>query len=486
MIYNYKFNIDNDLFYINIVDRELIVDKEDFIRILNLSDNKKKQLLINNSMTCKDDITILEFISNNNTPYCNYEYKNGNINDLRKENIVIKNHNINLYELSNDNKYGLINFKNNITIILSITDFLKIVNTNINFSCIENNYPSYKYNNKKITILEYIYNINCINLITTFKDNNRYNLTRDNVNFVHYYDVIIKQKYKEAIYIPGHIKKTGKHAFVMKNPMWRINTKYLIHCDKDIIVTIDEKSFDLIDNFKKEKDIELTIHCGANGYVVTSFDKLYIHQIIMDCYGNGKGTKNISVDHIDQNPLNNCYDNLRIATRKIQEKNTTGIKKGTKRARNKSAKSLPDGITQDMLPKYVVYYKEYLNKETNKYREFFKIEKNPYTDKSISSCKSANKTIFEKLEEIKKKSIDVENGNYIINDTKIYNNIKLPKSIYIKEAKGIYRFVLDKRDNGLRYTCIVKIKNINNLENELNEFIIKINDKYKNSNGFVI
>ena len=54
---------------------------------------------------------------------------------------------------------------------------------------------------------------------------------------------------------------------------------------------------------------------------------IFIHQIITGCYGNGKGTKNISVDHIDQDPLNNCYDNLRIATREEQQNNQNGIKK---------------------------------------------------------------------------------------------------------------------------------------------------------------
>ena len=32
----------------------------------------------------------------------------------------------------------------------------------------------------------------------------------------------------------------------------------------------------------------------------------------MECYGNGKGTKSISVDHIDQNPLNNRIENIMI------------------------------------------------------------------------------------------------------------------------------------------------------------------------------
>ena len=84
-----------------------------------------------------------------------------------------------------------------------------------------------------------------------------------------------------------------------------------------------------------------------------------------------------------------------IANRKTQELNSKGIKEGTKRARKKTAKELPEGITQNMLPKYVVYYKECYNKEKNLYREFFKIEKHPKIKKPINSSKSNKKTIKE-------------------------------------------------------------------------------------------
>jgi hypothetical protein len=120
---------------------------------------------------------------------------------------------------------------------------------------------------------------------------------------------------------------------------------------------------------------KLTWHKHANGYILSSHKSLFMHQIVMNCYGNGKGTKNVSVDHIDRDPLNNTMENLRIATRAEQEQNSKGIAVGTKRARKHNAKPLPEGITQDMMRKYVGYYHEFVNKEQTKSREFFKVEK---------------------------------------------------------------------------------------------------------------
>lgn len=136
----------------------------------------------------------------------------------------------------------------------------------------------------------------------------------------------------------------------------------------------------------------------ANGYIAGN-NKIYMHQIIMNCYGNGHGTKHISVDHIDRNPLNNSLDNLRIATRKEQEQNSKGIMEGSKRERKRSAKSLPKGITQNMLPKYVVYYHEWRNPEKTIEREFFKVERHPKLSKPWMTTKSNKVSILDKLKQ---------------------------------------------------------------------------------------
>jgi len=217
---------------------------------------------------------------------------------------------------------------------------------------------------------------------------------------------IIEELNKKAIvFSSGHFSTLGKDANIIKNPIWKIrenNTEYLfMYCEKESVCKLCPISYQKILDYENNNGKKLTWFKTTNGYICSSA-KLFIHQIIMDCYGNGKGTKNISIDHIDRDPLNNTYENLRIATREQQEQNSKGIMDGTKRARKTNAKPLPEGITQDMMKKYVVYYHEFLNSEKTKSREFFKIEKHPKLDKIWIGTKSNKISILDKLTQANK------------------------------------------------------------------------------------
>tara|TARA_Y100000389_G_C17467788_1_gene527298 strand:- start:5644 stop:6243 length:600 start_codon:yes stop_codon:yes gene_type:complete len=140
---------------------------------------------------------------------------------------------------------------------------------------------------------------------------------------------------------------------------------------------------------------------NPGGYIMCHLPKslggktIYLHHVIMERTGIPKPSPEHSIDHINQDKLDNRRSNLRWASQSEQNKNTG------KRNRKHNAKPLPEGITQDMLPKYVVYYKECYNKEKNLYREFFRIEKHPEHPKIIIGSKSRKITIHEKLEQIK-------------------------------------------------------------------------------------
>jgi hypothetical protein len=87
----------------------------------------------------------------------------------------------------------------------------------------------------------------------------------------------------------------------------------------------------------------------------------------------------------------------------------SGTDINNKRERKKNAIQLPDGITQKMLYKYVVYYKECYNRDKQLYREFFRVEKHPKLLKSWTTSKSNKVSILEKLKQANKVVIDLDN-----------------------------------------------------------------------------
>ena len=96
-----------------------------------------------------------------------------------------------------------------------------------------------------------------------------------------------------------------------------------------------------------------------------------------------------------------------------QQKNSKGTADdGTKRERKHNARKLPDGLSQNMMKKYVVYYHEWLDKEHTKKREFFKIEKHPQLDKPWVTTKSEKVTIQDKLKQANKVVEDLKNNIY--------------------------------------------------------------------------
>jgi hypothetical protein len=379
---------------------------------------------------------------------------------------------------------GTITFGNKIYYI-DYKDKDKIINFNKNFIFNDydnEDYPSYTYNYKRFTYLDFIFDYNSESVYYNFKNGNKYDLRQCNVEIYHFYHKFVSEKYNIVEYIKGHYIGTGQDANVMKNPLWKIteNEKeyLLMYCEKDTLCKLSFESYQKILEFEKINNKKITWYKHQNGYILCSMN-IYIHQIIMNCYGNGKGTKNVSVDHIDQNPLNNTLENLRIATRKEQEQNSKGIKEGTKRERTKrerkhNAKDLPEVISQDMMKKFVVYYHEWLDKEHTKQREFFKVEKHPKLDKPWCTTKSEKVMIQEKLNQANKVVEDLDNNIYPVK-----NEITLPKYVSLIINREKPHLAFEKRIDGKRLGIKMVLPEEYDLQEQLEKLNEKIKEKYE-------
>lgn len=288
----------------------------------------------------------------------------------------------------------------------------------------------------------------------------------------------IENNYKVIDFDDGHYKTIGAHAYSYKNPFWKVldvNNKEIIlmYCEKNTICKLCTMSYQKILDYEDDHNIKITWFISVNGYV-TGNNKLSMHQVIMNCYGNGQGTKNVSVDHIDRNKLNNCYENLRIATFEEQHSNCKGIIPGTKRERKINAKPLPSGITQNMMKKYVVYYHEWLNKECTRQREFFKIEKHPKLNKIWIGTKSNKVSIEEKLIQANKVVDDLEKDIYPVKDDLI-----VPKYVSIIMVREKPHLVFDKKVDGKRLNIRMVLPENYDLEDSLCILNEKIKEKYE-------
>ena len=391
-----------------------------------------------------------------------------------------------VYLINTDLSCGVIHYCETHSYLFDLNDRDKIINSKKRFIFATDNdpYPSYLYNNRKVSYLDFLFLFSPDTVCYVFLNGNNHDLRRENVKIRHVYHSKVIEQYHVIEYMDGHYMKLGQDANVMKNPLWRITENgkeyLLMYCEKDTLCKLCPESYHKILEFETNQNDgkKCSWYKHNNGYVLCSLN-IYIHQIVMNCFGNGKGTKNVSVDHIDRNPLNNSLENLRVATRVEQEMNSKGIAPDTKRERKQDAQKLPEGITQHMMKKYVCYYHDYADKEKTILREYFRIEKHPKLNTLWSSTKSSKVSILEKLSQANQVVDNLEQDIYPGKESS-----SLPKYVSMVVARGKPHLVFEKRTETKRLNVKMVLPNEYDLHEQLGLLNAKIGIKYENETIF--
>ena len=375
-------------------------------------------------------------------------------------------------------------------IILDIEDGLvinKLKNLNKDSFSFDEENEVWIYNNykSKTPLIKLLYPEDKIKSID-FKNDNVNDYRRDNlvITLDERFSNVFTPPAGYTILSSGESYKVseGKFAGQYRNMYWKVkdsesNTYYMMHIKDDIYTKFSKRDLNKVLDFD---GVRPSWYLNANGYIGSTIRvnkkvfNIYLHQLIMDVHDEDMTNFEKTVYHINQDKLDNRRQNLRLVNMSVQNANRS------KPDRRVDACELPDGIEQKDLPKYVVYRKEFLNKEENKFREYFYICNHPKLEKRWETTKSNEVSLKEKLKLVKLKLQELEGTiteKQYQKETGQDKQIDMPAYIRLTNTRNKLHLVFDKRDNGdrLGYNMVLKSTNI---QKELDDFIELINQKY--------
>jgi hypothetical protein len=178
--------------------------------------------------------------------------------------------------------------------------------------------------------------------------------------------------------------------------------------------------------------------------------------------------------------------------------------RNVKRERKHTAQSLPPGITQQMMKKFVVYYREFVNLKNGKRipREYFKVESHPKLARPWVTTKSTKVSLLEKLNEANEYVTKLNEATATATATEAPPETPantserlrtpLPKYTMLRVIRDtptetILSLVYDHKDtiNGFRWTCShtfvrthADIDEDQLIQTALLELQIKLREKY--------
>jgi len=283
---------------------------------------------------------------------------------------------------------------------------------------------------------------------------------------------------------PYHVKE-GKFAGQNRNMYWKVKdndlTYYLMHIKDDIFTKISKRNINKVLLLYEKRP---SWYIGTNGYICTTIKinnerkNIYLHQLIMNVHDEDLTSYEKTVDHINCDKLDNRHSNLRLVNMSIQNANRD------KATRRSDACDLPDNIVQTDLPKYVIYRKEILDKNTNRSREYFYISGHPKLDKTWETTKSNKISIREKLKlaKLKLEFLDgiISQAQYNQQSGQSTDNsisYTLPKYVRLSNDRDRKQFIYDRKISNNRQTCRMVLQS-DNINNELETFINQVKEKY--------